>query len=308
MDNLARKPELTLVKGGQQTATRIADIVPELSAPSAQVDNPRWWPFSRETSLWLSSLGIVVLAYAAPLVWWLWPDNTPGANLPPPAAMVVELAPAPVAPPTPVEQAPGPEQAEATPPPEPQPEPLPEPEPELPPVPVAEEPEVAINPAEEPPPEEVPVMEELPPPEPEEPVEEEPPPEEVTPSSASAPPEAPQEDSQAAAPNQGLSSPVVDQNRVMNWQSSLMVKLNESKRYPAGARRSRQEGVAYLRFAMDREGTVLSASIERSSGYPLLDEETLALIERAQPLPVPPEDMPGETLEFVVPVEFFLNR
>lgn len=32
------------------------------------------------------------------------------------------------------------------------------------------------------------------------------------------------------------------------------------------------------------------------------------MIERAQPLPEPPEDMQGETLEFVVPVEFSLNR
>ncbi len=87
-----------------------------------------------------------------------------------------------------------------------------------------------------------------------------------------------------------------------------MMKLNEAKRYPGSARRQRQEGVSYLRFAMDREGTVLSASIERSSGHPLLDEETLTLIERAQPLPLPPEDVTGEVLEFVVPVEFFLNR
>lgn len=302
-DNLARKPPLTLVQGREVARRLEADFIPDLTEPPVG-EGERWWRFDGEHSRWVTSLGIVLLMYAAPLAWWLWPDNVPGANLPPPAAMVVELAPAPVAPLAPPDQPPGPEQAEATPPPEP--EPLPEPEPELPPVPEAPEPEVALDSIEEPPVEER-EPEQEPPPKPEEPIEETPP-EEKPASSASAPPEAPVEDAQTAAPNQGVSNPVVDRNRMLNWQSSLMMKLNEAKRYPSSARRSRHEGVAYLRFAMDREGNVLSASIERSSGYPLLDEETLSLIERAQPLPKPPEDTAGESLEFVVPVEFFLNR
>lgn len=59
---------------------------------------------------------------------------------------------------------------------------------------------------------------------------------------------------------------------------------------------------------MDRDGNVLAKSLERSAGYSLLDDETLALLDRAQPLPKPPPEMEGEQLEFVVPVEFFLNR
>ncbi len=59
---------------------------------------------------------------------------------------------------------------------------------------------------------------------------------------------------------------------------------------------------------MDRDGKVLSARIEKSSGYDLLDEETLALIERAQPLPKPPPDVAGNPIELVVPIEFFLHR
>lgn len=319
-NNLARQPALTLVAGKPQPLSRIADIVPADDIPSTSGES-RWWPFGEETSRWLGALGIVLLAYATPLAWWLWPRDIPGANLPPPAAMVVELSPAPVAPPSPADMPPDPELSDATPPPPPEPEPLPEPEPEplpepepvpepepeLPPVPPAPEPEVAVNPTPEPPPEEQPAVQEPTPPEVEEQVEETPPQNEPA-SIASAPPEAPQEDTEAAAPNQAVSAPVVDQNRVMNWQSSLMLKLNEAKRYPSRARRRREEGVTYLRFRMDREGAVLSASIEQSSGHTLLDNETLALVERVEPLPVPPDDMPGESLEFVVPVEFFLNR
>ena len=69
----------------------------------------------------------------------------------------------------------------------------------------------------------------------------------------------------------------------------------------------RQQGVPYIRFVMDREGKVLSVRLERSSGYRPLDDEAVALPKRAQPLPKPPEDVKGETVELVVPVEFFMR-
>ncbi|WP_025884637.1 energy transducer TonB family protein [Asaia prunellae] len=62
-----------------------------------------------------------------------------------------------------------------------------------------------------------------------------------------------------------------------------------------------------LRFTMDRKGHVLAASLVRPTGYALLDEETLALIRRAEPLPEPPETIPGSTLTLTVPVEFYLD-
>jgi protein TonB len=52
---------------------------------------------------------------------------------------------------------------------------------------------------------------------------------------------------------------------------------------------------------------VLSARIEKSSGVESLDQETLALIQRAQPLPKPPAEMPGNPIELVVPIEFSLT-
>lgn len=88
----------------------------------------------------------------------------------------------------------------------------------------------------------------------------------------------------------------------------MLGRLERFKRYPAFARFDRQQGIAYVRFVMNRDGRVLSARIERSSGYALLDEETLALVRRAEPLPKPPPEVAGDTLELVVPVEFSLNR
>jgi protein TonB len=39
----------------------------------------------------------------------------------------------------------------------------------------------------------------------------------------------------------------------------------------------------------------------------LLDEETLALVQRAQPFPAPPPDVPGDEIKFAVPVRFSIK-
>ncbi|MFK4751788.1 energy transducer TonB family protein [Oceanobacter antarcticus] len=304
-DNLARQTRPVILDGTRRFHHQhVVSIIPEMRESSPSKTAGWQLPVSDETVLWVSSLLIVLVALGAPLAWWLIPERAPGIPAPPPAAMVVELAPAPVAPASQPEQPPGPEQADTAPPPKPEPPPTPEPEPEIPPAPPATKPEVAVNPKPEPKPEKQEQPKEVRPQE--EP--EEAPPEEKPASTASAPPDAPQEDVEAAAPDRGISAPMTNSNAIPTWQNSLMLKLNEAKRYPTQARRYRQEGVAYLRFTMDRDGNVLAKAIEQSTGYPLLDEETLTLIERAQPLPKPPAEMPGEQLEFVVPVEFFLNR
>ena len=91
------------------------------------------------------------------------------------------------------------------------------------------------------------------------------------------------------------------------WQGMVLAALDKVKRYPRDAHFARQQGVPYIRFAMDRQGKVLSVSLERSSGIRSLDQEALALPKRAQPLPKPPEDVRGESIELVVPVEFFMR-
>lgn len=91
------------------------------------------------------------------------------------------------------------------------------------------------------------------------------------------------------------------------WEGLVLGALNKVKRYPRDAHFARQQGVPYIRFVMDREGKVISARLERSSGYRSLDQEALSLPKRAQPLPKPPADMKGDTIELVVPVEFFMR-
>ncbi len=89
---------------------------------------------------------------------------------------------------------------------------------------------------------------------------------------------------------------------VLSWQRALVAQLERYKRYPVQARG--EQGVSSLAFRIDRHGRVLSSHIVRSSGSAFLDEETLALVMRAQPFPAPPVDIADDQLSFVVPVRY----
>lgn len=111
------------------------------------------------------------------------------------------------------------------------------------------------------------------------------------PSTPAPPPAAP-----PAAPRDGPDS----------WEARVMARLERVKRYPSAARVGRVQGVAYVRFRVNRQGRVLFASLQRSSGSDLLDKAALETVRRAEPLPEIPKDRPAE-IEVAVPVEFFLR-
>ena len=102
-------------------------------------------------------------------------------------------------------------------------------------------------------------------------------------------------------------APQVANNAPDSWEGRVLAALNKERRYPRLAMMRHQQGVPYVRFTMDRQGKALSSRLERGSGVPDLDREAVALPKRAEPLPKPPDDKPGDTLELVVPVQFFLK-
>ena len=118
----------------------------------------------------------------------------------------------------------------------------------------------------------------------------------------SAPSTAENKAERAAAPAPGASSR--NPYAVPNWKSRLVARLERSKRYPSEARARGEQGVAQLAFSIDRHGGVHHARIVHSSGSSLLDAATLALIERAQPLPPPPPELAGAEIAIVVPIRY----
>jgi protein TonB len=250
----------------------------------------------------------------------VWEHTDPPA--PPPAAIMLELMPAPAAPPAP----------QVTAPPDPTPPPPPEPEIDLaqllPPI-----PELPLTPPDIPVPEVV-----LPKPEPpkkkvEEPKVEKPKEkpkkdkvEKPKPKPEPVPePEVAQKPTQAtvqqqaakpAAPVQPSNVPAApsaaDVARVTaakaTWRGILEAHLQKFQKYPRSAQRRNIEGSAWLRFRMDRNGKVLSYSIERTSKHDVLDEAALAMIEHAQPLPPLPADVPGDSIELIIPANFNITN
>ena len=92
-----------------------------------------------------------------------------------------------------------------------------------------------------------------------------------------------------------------------SWQTSLMRQLQRFKRYPASAQSRKEEGVVLLSFSLDRSGHVLAHSIARSSGHLDLDNEVMAMIMRAEPLPPFPESMSQTQIDLTVPIRFSLR-
>jgi protein TonB len=93
----------------------------------------------------------------------------------------------------------------------------------------------------------------------------------------------------------------------INWQTRLLIHLERQKRYPLVARQRNEQGIVRVRVTIDRQGRVLSTSLSQSSGSQWLDREALALPARAQPLPAPPDSMPGDPLALQIPISFTLR-
>lgn len=90
------------------------------------------------------------------------------------------------------------------------------------------------------------------------------------------------------------------------FQRKVLAALQRALRYPPAARARRLEGTAVVAFTMNRQGRVLSATIQTSSGSPELDRAALETVRRAG-LPRVPAEL-SDPLRLVVPVEFDLKN
>lgn len=279
----------------------------------------------RRSLRWGVAGAAVLMVHAGALLTLSRSPSPEGPDLQTPV-MTVELEPAPPqeAPAEPAPPAPSePAKTETPPPPEPvtqeavKPEtPPPEPTPPEPPPP--EQP-----PPEQPPPDEPPVPEETPPeplPEPPpappdvrpavalppKPVARPRPPKPVTRPRVTEPAPVPTRAEPAAPPPAARPAPAAPSAAaIQSWQMQLVAHLNRYKRYPAAAQMQRKEGVVTVRFRLMPDGSAQAVQLIRSSGTALLDEEALALISRAVPLPRP--DSMNGPIDIAVPVQFRLR-
>lgn len=284
---------------------------------TSATDHPDDEPILRILARWAAA-GLCIVAAHGGLAWAVmnWPDPAVTAAEPP-AAVMIELAPLAVSPETPpTAVAVGPEtpteskeesieQQEAEPIPETAEPIMEEPKPattqeiDTSPLPEVADAVVVLSPAVPPPQteklkevERKPVVPKKP--EPKKPAKR---------AAQNAPPPAAPQPVDAARANTNA-SPMAGASSSMSpvtWRSAVMAHLNRHKRLPAGGGR----GTSQVAFIIDRAGRVLSARLITGSGDAKLDQEAVALAQRASPVPAPPPDVSkGANVTLTVPIRF----
>ena len=105
----------------------------------------------------------------------------------------------------------------------------------------------------------------------------------------------------AASTTETASFPSKGPARAARWLPS-----NPPPDYPAMARSSGWQGVVLVRLTVEADGTVGEAALERSSGWPVLDEAAVAAA-RAWRYAPRVEDGAAVSSTIVQPVEFWLR-
>jgi periplasmic protein TonB len=91
------------------------------------------------------------------------------------------------------------------------------------------------------------------------------------------------------------------------YRDRLAAHLKAYQRYPALARARREEGLVLVDVTIRRDGEIVTMTIEHGSGSQLLDDEALATLKRADPLPAMPSEVPGATMALMFPLRFHLE-
>lgn len=102
-------------------------------------------------------------------------------------------------------------------------------------------------------------------------------------------------------------APKVSAKAKARYEDVLYSWLVRHKEYPLLASRRGIEGRPVVTVRIDRKGHVVSSRVSSPSRYPMLDEAAVAMVRRADPFPAVPDDVAGDSYEFIAPVEYRLR-
>lgn len=99
-----------------------------------------------------------------------------------------------------------------------------------------------------------------------------------------------------------------------NYEMLLAAQIERQRYYPPRARQLQQEGQPVVRLVLNRQGELVTLTLEKSCGNALLDETALDIVRRAQPFPPPPREYQAilekqgrSHLVFRAPISFTLS-
>jgi protein TonB len=101
-----------------------------------------------------------------------------------------------------------------------------------------------------------------------------------------------------------------DQNgsaETSSYQAALAAHLRQYRDFPAAARQQGMHGVARVTFTVSASGGLVSSRLTAGSGYAVLDQAALAMVQRAAPYPPIPKALGQRTMTVTVPVRFDLQ-
>ncbi|MGF9757889.1 TonB family protein [Microvirga sp. 0TCS3.31] len=107
--------------------------------------------------------------------------------------------------------------------------------------------------------------------------------------------------------NTGGAAASADPTALNRYVASLTAALRNRLRYPDVARSQGIDGVATLRFTMDRSGRIISSTVTRSAGHPALDQAAIAAANPGSSLPPAPAALPQQQFTILVPLRFNLR-
>lgn len=115
----------------------------------------------------------------------------------------------------------------------------------------------------------------------------------------------PPQTSSLGGPSSGsLDAAMGDGGARNDYLSRVYRHIEPYRDYPAAARAARQHGRVVTRVTINRAGQLLDIRLDRSSGWPLIDNAELAAIRRAMPLPPVPDGMRGDPVVLVLPMNY----
>lgn len=86
------------------------------------------------------------------------------------------------------------------------------------------------------------------------------------------------------------------------WGARIRSRIERRKRFPSGMRG--QSGRVVVRLTVGRDGTILGASVARSSGQAAFDEAAIQAVQRAGRLPAAPKGLSQASYTFNLPMDF----
>lgn len=103
-------------------------------------------------------------------------------------------------------------------------------------------------------------------------------------------------------------APFIEQKAMLRYQDIVKQRIESARHYPSWARKQNIQGETSIKFTILSNGAVGKINLIRSSGFQILDQETIATIQRANPFPPLPKEVNLSSVQMELSLVFKLKK